>query len=89
MRYIINFQIIITDDKISNDIIRSSYTISEKDSKKYDLSDITKVQSWFKELFKEKPLNHFINTKKISKEKNIDLKVGRITNSISGEYKTF
>ena len=44
MRYIINFQILITGDDISNDIIRSSYTILEKDSEKYNLLDITEVE---------------------------------------------
>ena len=34
MRYIINFQIKIRDDGISNETIRSSYTILEKDSEK-------------------------------------------------------
>ena len=38
MRYIINFQIKIED----NEIIRSSYTISEKDSEKYNLLNINK-----------------------------------------------
>ena len=89
MRYIINFQIIITDDYISNDIIRSSYTILEKDSKKYNLSNIIKVEYWFKEFFKEKPLDHFIETNKISKKTGLVMKIGRITNSISGEYKTY
>ena len=89
MRYIINFQIIVVDDKVSNEIIRSSYTILEKDSEKYNLSNITKVESWFKELFKIKPLDHFIDTNKISKKTNLDMKIGRITNSISGEYKTY
>ena len=89
MRYIINFQIKIRDAKTSDDIIRSSYTILEIESEKYDLSDITKVESWFKNLFQNNPLDYFIDTKKISKEKKFDMKIGRITNAISGEYKTF
>ena len=89
MRYIINFQIIIAGGKVSNDIIRSSYTILEKDSNKYNLSNITKVECWFKEFYKEKPLDHFIDTSKISKKTTLDMKIGRITNSISGEYKTY
>ncbi|MAK09253.1 MAG: hypothetical protein CML36_02060 [Rhodobacteraceae bacterium] len=89
MRYIINFQIIIVGDKISNDVIRSSYTILEKDSEKYNLTNIKQVEFWFKEHFKEKPLDNFIDTKKISKKTNLDMKIGRITNSISGEYKTY
>ena len=89
MRYIINFQIIITGDEVSNNIIRSSYTLLEKDSNVYNLSNITKVKSWFKEFFKEKPLDHFINTSKLSNKTSVDMKVRRITNSISGEYKTY
>jgi hypothetical protein len=89
MRYIINFQIKIIDDEISNQIIRSSYTILEKDSEKHNLLDITKVEDWFKNFFKQTPLDHFIDTTKISKKTNFDMKIGRITNALSGEYKTF
>ena len=43
----------------------------------------------FKEFYKEKPLDHFIDTTKNSNTSNIDMKNGRITNAKSGEYKTF
>ena len=86
MRYIVNFQIKVTDDKTYNKVIRSSYTILEKDSEKYKLSNIKKVESWFKNFFKITPLEHFIDTTNISQEKNLDMKIGRITNSISGKY---
>ena len=89
MRYVINFQIIISGDTVSNDIIRSSYTVSEKDSNEYNLLNITKVECWFNEFFKKKPLDHFIDISKISKKTSLDMKIGRITNSISGEYKTY
>ena len=89
MRYIINFQVIIKDDGVSNETFRSSYTILEKDSEKYDLQDIVKVEDWFKNFFKQTPLDHFIDTTKISNTTNFDMKIGRITNAISGEYKTF
>ena len=89
MRYIINFQIKIKDDGISNETIRSSYTILEKDSEKNNLLDITKVEGWFKDFFKQTPLDHFIDTTEISNTSNFDMKIGRITNAISGEYKTF
>ena len=89
MRYIINFQVKIKDNETSNEIIRSSYTILEKDSEKYNLLDITKVEDWFKDFFKKTPLDHFIDTTKISNTSNFDMKIGRITNAISGEYKTF
>ena len=89
MRYIINFQIKIKDDGISNETIRSSYTILEKDSEKYNLLNINNVEDWFKNFFKQTPLDHFIDTTKISNTTNFDMKIGRITNAISGEYKTF
>ena len=89
MRYIINFQVKIKDNETSNEVIRSSYTILEKDSQKYNLLDIATVEDWFKIFFKQTPLDHFIDTKKIANTANFDTKIGRITNAISGEYKTF
>ena len=89
MRYIINFQIKLKDDETYNEIIRSSYTILEKDSQKYKLSDITDVEDWFKNFFKQTPLDHFIDTAKISKKTHFEMNIGRITNATSGEYKTF
>ena len=89
MRYIINFQVKINDNENPNEIIRSSYTILEKDSEKYNLLSISKVEDWFKKFFKQCPLDYFIDTTKISNISNFDMKIGRITNAISGEYKTF
>ena len=89
MRYIINFQIKIKDDRTSNQSIRSSYTISEKDSEKYNLLNMNNVEDWFTSFFKQTPLDHFIDTEKISKKIHFEMKIGRITNATSGEYKTF
>ena len=89
MRYIINFQVRIKDDGVFNETIRSSYTISEKDSERYNLININRVEGWFNNFFKQTPLDHFIDTTKVSSAKNFDMKIGRITNAISGEYKTF
>ena len=89
MRYIINFQVKIEDNGTSNEIIRSSYTILEKDSEKYDLLNINNVEDWFKNFFKQTPLDHFIDTAKISNITRFEMKIGRITNATSGEYKTF
>ena len=89
MRYLINFQIKINDDEVANEVVRSSYTILEKDSEKYNLLNISKVEVWFKNFFKQTPLDNFIDTTKISKKTNIDMKIGRITDAISGEYKKF
>ena len=89
MRYIINFQVKIEDNETCNEIIRSSYTILEKDSEKYNLLNINNVEDWFKSFFKQTPLDHFIHTAKISKKTHFEMKIGRITNATSGEYKTF
>ena len=89
MRYIINFQVKIRGSGVSDETIRSSYTISEKDSEEYNLLNIDKVEDWFNEYFKQTPLDHFINTAKILKKTHFEMKIGRITNATSGEYKTF
>ena len=89
MRYIINFQVKIMGSGVSNETIRSSYTISEKDSEEYNLLNINKVEDWFDKYFKQTPLDHFIDTAKISKKTHFEMKIGRITNATSGEYKTF
>ena len=89
MRYIINFQVRIKGGEVSDKIIRSSYTILEKDSEKYNLLNINNVEDWFKNFFKQTPLDHFIDTAKISKKTHFEMKIGRITNATSGEYKTF
>ena len=89
MRYIINFQVKIIGSGVSNETIRSSYTISEKDSAEYNLLNISKVEDWFNKYFKKIPLDHFIDTAKISKKTHFEMKIGRITDATSGEYKTF
>ena len=89
MRYIINFQVKIRTDGDFNETIRSSYTISEKDTEKYNLINVNRVEDWFNDFFKQTPLDHFIDTTKVSKTTDLDMKIGRITNAISGEYKTF
>ncbi len=89
MRYIINFQVKIRGSGVSDETIRSSYTISEKDSEEYNLLNINKVEDWFNEYFKQTPLDHFIDTAKILKKTHFEMKIGRITNATSGEYKTF
>ena len=67
MRYLINYQIKISNDQDANEIIRSSYTILEEEVKKFDLSILSitqKVENWFKGLFEEKPLDLFIDQRK-------------------------
>ena len=89
MRYIINFQVKILNPQNNTDVIRSSYTVVEKETEKNNLYNFTKVESWFNELFKKEPLDYFINTSKFNNNNNFEMKIGRITDSISGKYKTF
>ena len=44
MRYIINFQVKIIGSGVSNETIRSSYTILEEEVKKFDLSSTQKIR---------------------------------------------
>ena len=64
MRYLINYQIKISNDQDANEVIRSSYTILEEEVKKFDLSITQKVENWFEGLFEEKPLDLFIDQRK-------------------------
>ena len=64
MRYLINIQIKISNDQDANEVIRSSYTILEEEVKKFDLSTTQKEENWFEGLFKEKPLDLFIDQRK-------------------------
>ena len=64
MRYLINFQIKISNDQDANEVIRSSYTILEEEVKKFDLSSTQKLENWFEGLFKEKLLDLFIDQRK-------------------------
>ena len=77
------------DRKAILEAIKYIDLVLEFDSEKNNLLDITKVESWFKDFFKQTPLDHFLDTTKISNTSNFDMKIGRITNAISGEYKTF
>ena len=89
MRYIINFQIKLFFEHNNDEIIRSSYTLLDNESKEFSLTNFEEVKDWFKNLFKDKPLEYFIDTSKIKDYCSLDMKIGRITNSISGEYKTY
>ena len=89
MRYIINFQIKLFFEQNNNEMFRSSYTLLDNESEEFNLTNFEEVEYWFKNLFKNKPLEYFIDTSKIRNHSSLDMKIGRITNSISGEYKIF
>jgi hypothetical protein len=90
MKYMINFQITLTfEDKLQSSF-RTSYTVIENEIKQYELTSLNRVQKWFAEFFLNSSLDAFIDTSKLkNKVINKKIKIGRITNSLSGEYKTF
>ncbi len=90
MRYIINYQVKILYIDFTTNVIRSSYTMLEEEVKKNNLFDFIKVENWFKRLFLLEPLYYFIDTLIFNKSISCsEVKIGRITNSLSGKYKTF
>ena len=85
MKYLINFQIIITFKKI----FRSTYAIMEKEVKLKKLR-FTKINNWFNNFFNNVPLDTFIDTSSLSGEVyEAKIKIGRITETLSGKYETF
>ena len=90
MRYLINFQVLVTFADKSETILRSTYTLLEKELGDNDFKSFEDVKDWFDNFFNEMALDNFVNTTKLYKEvSKTELKIGRITDSLSGEYKTF
>ena len=90
MKYIINFQITLTFEGELKSSLSSTYTIMETEIQKNKLSNFNNIQKWFEKIFSNTPLDTFIDISKFSnKITNKEIKIGRITNSVSGEYKTF
>tara|TARA_B100000029_G_C16882378_1_gene707186 strand:+ start:289 stop:558 length:270 start_codon:yes stop_codon:yes gene_type:complete len=89
MKYLVNFQVEITLKEGRKDKVRSTFTIIEKDIEKIPENDFDMIKNWFIKYFHENDLEEFIDVSKINKEYNVKIKVGRITNSIDGKYKTF
>ena len=88
MKYLVNFQIELTT--ISKKIkFRCTHTILERELEKKLLHNFDTIKDWFVGYFNEEPLDNFIDVPKLDKEYTVQMKVGRITNSIDGKYKTF
>ena len=90
MKYMINFQISVVFEDSKKSLFRTSYTILEEEVNSAKLNSFNSINKWFNKYFHGCPLDKFIDTsafkKKISK---VELKVGRITNALSGKYQTY
>ena len=89
MKYLINFQVEVTLKSGKINKIRSTFTLVEKEIQDILENDFASIKNWFIEYFYKNDLDIFINAAEINEEDTVKLKVGRITNSISGQYKTF
>ena len=89
MKYLVNFQIELTTKYSKKIKFRCTHTILESEVEKKLLQNFDTMKDWFVEYFREKPLDNFIDVPKLNKEYTVQMKVGRITNSIDGKYKTF
>ncbi len=89
MKYLVNFQVKLAKKDGKKELYRSTYTILESEIKK-DLEDkFDNIRDWFIEYFYNSPLEQFIDLSNINEDYTVNIKVGRITNSINGKYKTF
>ena len=90
MKYMINFQVIVIFEDSKKDSFRTTYTILEDEINNDDSSSFNSINKWFNKYFYSCPLDKFIDTsvfkKKISR---VEIKIGRITNALSGEYQTY
>ena len=89
MKYLINFQVEVTLKSGKINKIRSTFTLVEKEIQDILENDFASIKNWFIEYFYKNDLDKFINATEINEEDTVKLKVGRITNSISGQYETF
>ena len=89
MKYLVNFQINLVKKDGKKELYRSTYTILESEIKKNLADKFDDIRDWFIEYFHNNPLEQFIDVTNINKDYTVHIKVGRITNSISGKYKTF
>ena len=89
MKYLINFQVeIMINSKIAN-TIRSTYTVLDNEVKNLPSNDFDTIKNWFIKYFEENDLDNFVDISNLEKNYIVNLKVGRITNTLDGKYKTF
>ena len=90
MKYMINFQIVVFLKSSKKDFFRTSYTILEEEINRNKLDSFDVINAWFNKFFHASPLDNFIDTSAFKGEiTKVELMVGRITNSLSGEYQTY
>ena len=93
MRYLINFQVQFYKTPSVNIVNkRSTYTVSDKEQVYHNLKDIDSVYEWFEIFFNANPCELFVDYLDIKKDIDINLsrlKIGRITDSKTGKYKTY
>ncbi len=89
MKYLVNFQVEINSENNKKDKVRSTFTVLDADIKKIPENDFDMIKDWFINYFNENDLDKFIDVSKINKEYTVNIKIGRITNAINGQYKTF
>ena len=90
MKYMINFQIVVFFKSSKKDLFRTSYTVLEEEVNNNKLDSFDVIYSWFNKFFHTSSLDSFIDASVFEEEiTKVELKVGRITNSLSGEYQTY
>ena len=90
MKYMINFQVIVFFKGDKKSSLRSTYTILEEEIANNKMSGFRDTYSWFNTFFHNSPLDKFIDISCYTEEiSRVELKVGRITNTLSGAYITY
>ena len=90
MKYMINFQIMVFFKGSKKNLFRTSYTILEQEINRHKLDNFDVINAWFNKFFHARSLDDFIDTSAFEEEiTKVELKVGRITNGLSGEYQTY
>ena len=90
MKYMINFQIVVFFKSSKKDLFRTSYTVLEEEINHNKLDSFDVINTWFNSFFDSCSLDNFIDTAAFEEEiTKVELKIGRITNGLSGEYQTY
>ena len=90
MKYMINFQIVVFFKGSKKKLFRTSYTILEEEVNHYKLNSFDVINNWFNKFFHTCSLDNFIDTSAFEEEiTEVELKIGRITNGLTGEYQTY
>ncbi len=90
MKYLINFTIDIEYSNGNTTKEMTSYSILENDIVDENFSDLDDVKLWFNGYFSKNPIDFFIDTSKLlSNDYKVNIKIGRVTETLSGKYKTY